>query len=56
MRSPPRPGLITANGPGSATFQESDIEGFGDEYMLSSMAAEALGVRTAQVRDRMRRQ
>lgn len=53
VRSPPRPGSITANGPGSATFRESDIEDFGDEYMLSSMAAEALGVRTAPVRDRM---
>lgn len=45
--------LITANGPGRATFWETDIVRFEELYMLSSMAAKALGVRTGQVRDRM---
>ncbi|GMA76458.1 hypothetical protein GCM10025880_28750 [Methylorubrum aminovorans] len=45
--------LITANGPGRATFWETDIVWFEELYMLSSMAAKVLGVRTGQVRDRM---
>lgn len=36
-----------------ATFREAGVERFEDDYMLSSMAAKALGVRIGPGRDRM---